>query len=338
MAKRTGKRTRRAFFGAAIFLLAGAGPAAFAQESGALRLAPSPQAAPVSGPRPCARKDALGTFRDVVVGAPAGGLHIGLESYPETLDLKPGEVVLTFDDGPNPATTRRVLDALKAECVQATFFLIGRHAQAYPGLVRREIAEGHTIGSHSWSHPWRTLIGIPYDAAIREISRGMAAVDKAAYGAADRDGQFRTTWFRFPGFADDGALLAWLDRKRVTVFGADLWASDWNAMTPEQESNLLMKRLAERGRRGIILLHDTRRETVEMLPIFLHKLKRDGYHVVHMVPGPAAETKLRPAPKGWKSETKAILAKIMPRLLKKRKFKPAAGKSPAAPPPKAGAE
>ena len=88
-----------------------------------------------------------------MVNAPEGGLRIGLNSYPKTLDLKPKEVVLTFDDGPIPGTTERVLDTLKSECVQVTFFLIGRNAQANPDLVKRELEEGHTIGYHTWSHP-----------------------------------------------------------------------------------------------------------------------------------------------------------------------------------------
>jgi len=61
--------------------------------------------------------------------------------------------VLTFDDGPWPPTTPKILAALAAECVRATFFLIGKPASAHPDLVRRIAAEGHTVGHHSWSHP-----------------------------------------------------------------------------------------------------------------------------------------------------------------------------------------
>src|SRR5208337_1694107 len=94
------------------------------------------------------------------------------------------------------------LDVLKAECVQATFFLIGRNAQAYPDLVRREFAEGHTVGYHTWSHPVRTLRGIPKADAIEEITHGFAAVDMAGYGKTYKDGAPTTPFFRFPGFAD----------------------------------------------------------------------------------------------------------------------------------------
>ena len=71
--------------------------------------------------------DALGTSRVLEVGAP-GGLQIGLKTYPQTLQLEDHEVVLTFDDGPNPGTTDRILDALAKQCVKATFFVIGRDA------------------------------------------------------------------------------------------------------------------------------------------------------------------------------------------------------------------
>lgn len=65
----------------------------------------------------------------------------------------PGELALTFDDGPNPAWTPQLLDTLAARDVRATFFLVGRYAEAEPALVRRIHAEGHLIGNHSWSHP-----------------------------------------------------------------------------------------------------------------------------------------------------------------------------------------
>ena len=66
---------------------------------------------------------------------------------------RPGELALTFDDGPNPAFTPRLLDVLGSHDVRATFFMMGRHAQAEPELVKRIVAAGHLIGNHSWSHP-----------------------------------------------------------------------------------------------------------------------------------------------------------------------------------------
>src|SRR5690242_725685 len=66
---------------------------------------------------------------------------------------RPGELALTFDDGPNPAWTPRVLEMLAAQEVRASFFLLGCYAQADSEMVRRIVAAGHLVGNHSWSHP-----------------------------------------------------------------------------------------------------------------------------------------------------------------------------------------
>lgn len=71
----------------------------------------------------------------------------------------PETIYLTFDDGPDPERTPAVLDLLRAHGVPATFFLIGERAAAHPHVVERIAAEGHTIGNHSWSHPWLPLRG-----------------------------------------------------------------------------------------------------------------------------------------------------------------------------------
>ncbi|MDE2361401.1 MAG: polysaccharide deacetylase family protein [Hyphomicrobiales bacterium] len=259
----------------------------------------------------CANQGALGVSRVVSLDTTAG-LHVGLKTYPQTLALGDKEVVLTFDDGPLPGATDKVLDALKAECVRATFFLIGRNAQAHPALARREIAEGHSVGHHSWSHPYKTLRGIAPDAAIAEIEKGLAADQQAATGVAWTGGRPTTPFFRFPGFADTPAALKWLDAQNIATFGADVWASDWTEQTPQAELALLMKRL-ERSRGGIVLLHDTRKQTVAMIPAFLKALKQGGYKIVHLTPG-ATPPALKNAPPGWTSETEAILKNIMPGL------------------------
>src|SRR6266567_437991 len=120
----------------------------------------------------CPRKEALGTSRVLGVDA-AATPRVGLKSFPQTLPLRDHEVVLTFDDGPWPPTTQRVLVALAHECVRATFFLVGKPASEHPGLVRRIAAEGHTIGHHTWLHP--SLMRIPPDEATEEIDHGIAA-------------------------------------------------------------------------------------------------------------------------------------------------------------------
>jgi peptidoglycan/xylan/chitin deacetylase (PgdA/CDA1 family) len=187
--------------------------------------------------------------------------------------------VLTFDDGPWPRTTAKVLAALAQECVRATFFLVGKPAAEFPELVRRIAAQGHTIGYHTWSH--RSLKRIGPEQARQEIDRGISAVEMALHGAATTTPT--TPFFRFPGFESTPSTLDQLQSRGIVVFGADLWASDWNRMTPKRELKLITDRL-NAARKGIILFHDTRAQTAAMLPAFLRYLRDHGYHVVHVVP------------------------------------------------------
>src|SRR6202165_1485890 len=191
----------------------------------------------------CPRKGTLGTSRVLEVDA-ATTPRVGLQNYPQTLPLGDHEVVLTFDDGPWPPTTPKVLAALASECVRATFFLIGKPASEHPDLVRRIAADGHTIGHHTWLH--RSLMRIPPSETTEEIDRGIAANEMALHGVATRTPS--TPFFRFPGFESTPETLALLQSRGIVVFGADLWASDWEPMTPQQELKLLIRRLNAAGK------------------------------------------------------------------------------------------
>src|SRR5499426_2554329 len=122
---------------------------------------------------------ALGTERVMQVNAKVTP-RVGRKQFPSTLPLGAKELVLTFDDGPWPGTTSKVLDALKSECVRATFFLLGRNAAAHPQLARRALSEGHTVGHHSYSHPILSRMSLAK--AEGEIDRGIAADEFAVYG------------------------------------------------------------------------------------------------------------------------------------------------------------
>jgi peptidoglycan/xylan/chitin deacetylase (PgdA/CDA1 family) len=232
----------------------------------------------------CPRKDTLGTSRILRVDA-ATTPRVGLKSYPQTLPLRDHEVVLTFDDGPWPPTTPKVLAALAHECARATFFIIGKQASEHPELVRRIAAEGHSIGHHTWRH--RSLLRIPASETSEEIDRGISADEMALHGVATTVPS--TPFFRFPGFESTPATLQLLQSRGIVVFGADLWASDWNAMTPKQELKLITDRLRIAGK-GIILFHDPKARTAAMLPAFLRYLRDNDYRVVHVVPtGPGVD-------------------------------------------------
>jgi len=232
----------------------------------------------------CPRKDTLGTSRVLVVDA-ATFPRVGLKSFPQTLPLQDHEVVLTFDDGPFADTTPKVLAALARECVRATFFLIGKSASGHPELVQRIASLGHTIGHHTWSHP--DLKHIKPEAANAEIDKGIAAVEKALHGTDAATPA--TRFFRYPYFEMTPATLDLLQGRGISVFGADLWAGDWEPMKPQRQLKLLIERLTA-ARRGIILLHDPRAQTAAMLPAFLRYLRHNHYRVVHVVPAPEPTT------------------------------------------------
>ena len=221
--------------------------------------------------------DALGTARTIEIDAKSTP-RVGRKQFPSTLPLRAKELVLTFDDGPWPGTTPKVLDTLKNECVRATFFLLGRNVTAHPEIARRALAEGHSIGHHSYSHP--LLEHMSAAMAEADIDRGIAAAEFALYG--ERRTTPTTPFFRFPGFASNRPLLDRMAQRGLVVFGADVWASDWVRMPPEQELHLVLSRI-ERAGRGIVLFHDTKAQTAKMLPAFLREVKRQGFTVVHVI-------------------------------------------------------
>ena len=222
--------------------------------------------------------DALGTERVLAVDADSTP-RLGRKQFPSSLPLQRKELVLTFDDGPWPGTTPKVLNALKHECVRATFFLLGRNVEAHPEIARRELAERHSLGHHTFSHP--LLARMAPAKAEAEINRGIAEDEFALTGQRRSDPT--TPFFRFPGFVSNRALLDRLQARHIVVFGADVWASDWLPMAPAQELQLILARIARLGS-GIVLFHDTKAQTARMLPALLRELKRRGYRIVHVVP------------------------------------------------------
>lgn len=237
----------------------------------------------------CPRADALGVARVMPVEIGPDGLFVGTKSYPGTLALAPREIVLTFDDGPAGKTTDAVLAALEAECVKATFFVIGEMAAAHPEQLRRAAAAGHTIAHHSMTHPVMTRVSAEKGRA--DVLAGWTTVDRilgAAPGARPA-----TPFFRYPGFAPTRELDALMIERRVGVFGADFWGSDWTPTTPDALLAQVLARVEARGS-GILLLHDIHAHTAAMVPRLLRELKARGYRVVHIVPaGKAAGTPSR---------------------------------------------
>jgi peptidoglycan/xylan/chitin deacetylase (PgdA/CDA1 family) len=194
------------------------------------------------------------------------------------LPLTDKEVVLIFDDGPVPRYSNQILDILAAQCVKATFFLVGEMARAHPSTVRRIFAEGHTIGTHSEDHPSR-FGKLPPSLVEYEIDKGIIDV-----GVALGDHRQVAPFFRVPGLARSEVIESELAARVLVDFGSDTVADDWHhRISPKKIIVLAMKRLEARGK-GILLLHDIHPGTVAALPGLLKELKQRGFHVVHVVP------------------------------------------------------
>ena len=222
----------------------------------------------------CGVSDGLGVSRVVEIDTSNGPLFGDLTKFQkETSFLQPKEVVLTFDDGPMPAITRSILDTLDRHCTRATFFHVGKMAAAFPGDVKAVLARGHTVGTHTWSHPLN-IKRLKPEAALDEIEKGFAAVAAAA-------GQPIAPFFRFPGLSDNASLLTHLQTRGVGTFTVDVVSNDSYIHDADKLVRLTMERVEAR-QGGIMLFHDIKAATARALPTILTQLKARGYKVVHL--------------------------------------------------------
>jgi peptidoglycan/xylan/chitin deacetylase (PgdA/CDA1 family) len=221
---------------------------------------------------------ALGVSRVLEIDT-SGGPRFGFQ-YKEPDLLQPGEVVLTFDDGPLPAYTRVILDALAAHCTKATFFSVGRMAVAYPEMVQEYARRGHTVATHTWSH--QNLRSLSPGRARAEIELGFSAVQQAL-------GRPVAPFFRFPYLADSGPSTALLKERNIAIFSIDVDSKDFATRDPGSVHRRVMATLARTGK-GIILFHDIHASTARALPGLLAELKAKGYRVVHLQPKAEAIT------------------------------------------------
>ena len=223
--------------------------------------------------------NAIGTSRTIVVD-PQDHRRIGTMSYSETLPLVDKEVVLTFDDGPLPPYTNKVLDILASECVKATYFIVGIMARKNPELVRRVYDQGHTVGTHSMNHPLR-FRALGLERAKMQVDDGIAAT-AAALGDAAKLAPF----YRYPGFGNSAPVDAYVTSQGLMIWGADMPADDWRKISAQEVAKRAVRRLEAKGK-GVLLLHDIHARTVEALPIILAELKERGFRIVHVVPAAA---------------------------------------------------
>jgi len=228
-------------------------------------------AADAPGPTCPGNPNAIALSRVVEIDT-TGGPGFGFEHFKTHDFLKPGEVVLTFDDGPWPGNTPAVLAALASHCLKATFFPIGKHAMWHPEILRQVAEQGHSIGTHTWSHA--NLATKSIDEGKTEIEMGISAVHHALGGP-------NASFFRFPALKHPPELVTYLGQRNVGIFSTDMDSFDFRMRRPEQVIHSVLAKLAKHGK-GIVLLHDFQHPTSVALPELLVRLKANGYKIVHM--------------------------------------------------------
>ncbi len=190
-------------------------------------------------------------------------------------------VALTYDDGPNPPYTERLLDVLAKHNVKATFFMIGKRIERHPETVNRVIAEGHQIGNHTYSHP---LLGfLPPFYVQRQIER---TDDLLRQHGISENSVFRAPMLT--RFLPVAYVLAKLDRTHISC---DVWSWDWTTQNPDKITETVLKKtLSSTAAGSIIVLHDGKAEnknanrsgTIEATDRIITALKRDGYQFVRL--------------------------------------------------------
>jgi peptidoglycan/xylan/chitin deacetylase (PgdA/CDA1 family) len=229
--------------------------------------------------------NALGISRVVEIDT-TGGPGFGFEQFKAHDFLREGEVVLTFDDGPWPRNTQRVLAALAAHCTKAIFFPIGLHATYEPAILKQVAAAGHAIGSHTWCHQdlsktkgtclvngrRESIEYVPKD----EIEKGISAVHWAVGGPT-------ASYFRFPGLKQPPDLVEYLGKRNIGIFSTDFDSFDFKLRKPEQIRQGVLAKLKKHGK-GIVLMHDFQHGTAEAIADLLNDLKAAGYKTVFMKP------------------------------------------------------
>ncbi|HLO52009.1 MAG TPA: polysaccharide deacetylase family protein [Kamptonema sp.] len=177
-------------------------------------------------------------------------------------------IALTFDDGPWPETTVKILDILKKNDIKATFFWVGRYLKTYPELGKKVAAAGHAIGNHTWNHQY---FKYSEDGAAKEIDRTSSLIEEVT--------GIKISMFRPPGGVLTNGLADYAQKKKYAVVMWSVDSLDWRNSMQSLQENVLHQ--ASSG--GIVLMHDgggNRSKTVEALPNIIAELRKQGYKFV----------------------------------------------------------
>ncbi|MEX2577645.1 MAG: polysaccharide deacetylase family protein [Verrucomicrobiales bacterium] len=177
-------------------------------------------------------------------------------------------LALTFDDGPHPTHTPRLLDMLKERNVKATFYVVGTNAKAYPEIMRRIVGEGHEIGNHTVTHG--NLAKMSQSGVRMELSTAHDSI-VAVTGLAPRT-------MRPPYGAITASQKAWI--RKEFGYPSIMWSvdpEDWK----KPGASVVTSRLVSGARPGgILLVHDIHKPTIDAIPSALDQLLKKGYQFV----------------------------------------------------------
>jgi peptidoglycan/xylan/chitin deacetylase (PgdA/CDA1 family) len=184
--------------------------------------------------------------------------------------LDSGAIAITFDDGPLPAYTPKLLDILKNEGVNAAFFCIGHRIGGNEALLERALAEGHIVGNHSFSHHfWFDLFG------TKKMVEDLRRADSAIEGAVGK----RPKFFRPPYGVINPNLKKAIDACGYHTIGWSIRSLD----TVVGDKEKLMRRVTDQLMPGdIVLFHDHGKMTLEILPLFIQAAKAKGLRIVRL--------------------------------------------------------
>lgn len=176
-------------------------------------------------------------------------------------------VALTFDDGPSPDVTPRVLNILQEYKAKATFFMLGSQVEFYPAIAKQVASLGHEVASHSYHHPDLTKMDLNH--IQEEFKRTSEEIKKAT-------GQ-EPTLFRPPYGAYNDEVINYAKDHNYAIVLWSIDSLDWKHRNPSDIINLILKDLTDGA---IILLHDIHQTTADSLPQLLSTLKEEGYEFV----------------------------------------------------------
>lgn len=244
----------------------------------------SPGSAGTTAPLPdgAAQKSVSGSGIAIPAAAASGELPGPKDNRENVSVISSGKVhdkwiALTFDDGPYPPYTDRLLDVLKAKKVHVTFFLVAEQAQQYPELVRRMTAEGHTVGLHAFRH--RDFLKLTEEEKRKDLEQGKNLL-------RDITGKNPVYWRPPHGFRDF-SVMETAAAQNLTVVNWSVIPRDWTGI----DSQEIFRRVMDKAEDGaIVLLHDgdspgyraSRQDTVDAVTPLIDSLREKGYHLVSL--------------------------------------------------------